>query len=129
MKKLLLIGLLALNSFAGDIKFSWDPSPTTNVTGYTLYAHTNYITELNKTNCLVKVNVGTNLTATLEDFTLNGIWYFGATATKEGLESKLSNIISLEVPQPPTNMRTVVLQYSGTLTNFYDVGFFKLRLP
>ena len=45
------------------------------------------------------------------------------------IESVPSNTVTAEVPVPPPNMRTVVLQYSGTLTNWQDVGFFKLRLP
>jgi hypothetical protein len=61
---------------------------------------------------------------------LAGNWWFAVAARDtNGIQSLLSNVLQIEVPKPPLNMRTVVLQYSGTLSNFYDVGFFKLRLP
>ena len=48
---------------------------------------------------------------------------------KDGISSDFSNIVIVEVPYASGSFRTVVLQFSGTLTNFYDVGFFKLRIP
>ena len=105
----------------------WDASPDSSVTNYTLYACTNTIgTNL---SAAVTVEVGTNLTARIEDL-LPGRWSFYVTAMAAyRIQSLPSNVVQAEVPAAPTNMRTVVLQYSGTLTNFYDVGFFKLRLP
>lgn len=57
-----------------------------------------------------------------------GMWWFGAKAVAGGAESKLSNVVAVEVPKPPAQMRTIAVQYSYTLTNFYDLGFFKLRI-
>lgn len=157
MKKLLIIGLLAANAIGADLNLAWDasvpivytndvivvnfstngiPFSTTNyeiatifATNYWLYAHNAYLTEANKSNSLVKINAGTNLTATVENLS-SGRWFFAATAVgNNGLESLLSNVLAVEAPNPPANMRTIVLQYSGTLSNFYDVGFFRLRLP
>lgn len=125
--KNIILALLISTSFAADVKLTWDASPSQNVTNYTLYIHTNYITAANKTNCLAKINVGTNLTATA-DIT-DGKWYFAATATGDGLESLFSNVLLVEVPKSPTNMRTVILQYSTTLSNFSDIGFFKVKIP
>jgi len=149
----ILFGIFAaLTSMASDIKLAWDASPTTGVpnyvlyastnirpivgvvradepvTNYVLYASTNILSATNLTSATVRLNVGTNLTATVERIQA-GQWSFAATAMKDGLESDPSNILIADVPQPPARMRTVVVQYSGTLTNFYDVGFFRLRLP
>jgi hypothetical protein len=111
-----------------DIKLAWDaPPPSTNytITNYVLYAQTNLVS---KTNYCVKLSVGTNLTATVQD-PVPGRWWFAATAVAGGLESDLSNVVIAEIPPAPPNMRTIFVQYGGTLTNFYDVGFFRLRLP
>ena len=125
----ILFGIFAaLTSMASDIKLAWDASPTTGFTNYVLYASTNILSATNLTSATIRLNVGTNLTATVERITA-GQWSFAATAMKDGLESDPSNILIADVPQPPARMRTVVVQYSGTLTNFYDVGFFRLRLP
>jgi len=125
----ILFGIFAaLTSMASDIKLAWDASPTTGVPNYVLYASTNILSATNLTSATVRLNVGTNLTATVERIQA-GQWSFAATAMKDGLESDPSNILIADVPQPPARMRTVVVQYSGTLTNFYDVGFFRLRLP
>lgn len=128
MKLLLsLFFWLAPAAQAGSVSLVWDASPDSSVTNYTLYACTNTIgTNL---SAAVTVEVGTNLTARIEDL-LPGRWSFYVTAMAAyRIQSLPSNVVQAEVPAAPTNMRTVVLQYSGTLTNFYDVGFFKLRLP
>lgn len=117
------------SSHAQSVKLAWDASPTVGVTNYVLYAHTNPITAINITNSLVKVSVGTNLTATAYDIHA-GKWWFGAVAQKDGVISAPSNILMIEVPEPPTNTRSVVLQYAATLTNgFYDALYLKLRIP
>lgn len=129
MKTILLLlfaGLLSAS--AADIQLAWDESPTTGVTNYVLYASTNALNASNLQTAAVRLNVGTNLTATVEDIQ-PGQWSFAATAQKMGVESAPSNILLVDVPTPPARMRTVIVQYSGTLTNFYDVGFFRLKLP
>jgi hypothetical protein len=126
----LLLTLAALTSFAdpGEIKLAWNASPSANVTGYFLYAHTNALTDTNF-SYTIRADAGTNLTATIQNIA-SGQWYFAATARDtNGVESLLSNVLPYEIPKPPANMRTVILQYSGSVTNFQDVGFFKLRFP
>ena len=125
---LIALALLGANGLASEARLAWDPSTTAGVTNYVLYAHTNVLTSTNLASAAVRLNVGTNLTARVEAL-VPGLWRFAATAFKDGLESGLSNILLVEVPGAPQNMRTVVVQFGGTLTNFYDVGFFRLRLP
>lgn len=64
----------------------FNPSPSTNAVGYKIYsgtAHTNY-TRI--------VDVGTNLTAKIEGFTIGQRYYFAATAyDSDGQESLFSN--------------------------------------
>jgi hypothetical protein len=125
MCRLLHLSLLlaAFPAPAGNVRLAWDPSPDTNVVSYAIYAGTN------SGNYFIRLAVGTNLTCTVSNLSAYR-WYFVATAaTVEGIESLPSNEVQCEVPKAPANMRTVVLQYGNTLTNFYDVGFFKLRLP
>jgi len=120
--------LLAVAAQAQSIRLAWDASTSPGVTNYVLYAHTNTLAATNLSAAVVKQSVGTNLTATIEDIK-PGHWWFVATAVGSGVESGPSNSVNVEVPKPPAAMRTIVVQYSGTLTNFYDVGFFRLRLP
>ena len=124
----MLVSLVGLQAMASDIRLAWDASVTVGITNYVLYAHTNVLSQSNYKAAIVRLNVGTNLTALIESIQ-PGRWSFAATAMMDGIESDLSNVVNVEVPLSPRNMRTVVVQYSGTLTNFYDVGFFRLRLP
>lgn len=123
-----LVLLVAAACSAADAKFAWNASTTSGITNYVIYANRAPLDYATRTNVTARLNVGTNLTASVE-FLVPSQWWFAATAMKDGLESDFSNVIQVECPSPPANMRTVVLQFSGTLTNFYDVGFFKLRLP
>lgn len=120
--------LLAGLCMGADVKLAWDASPTEGITNYVLFAHTNAINQETYRSAVVKLNVGTNLTCTVED-PVPARWWFTVVAQKDGLESDISNVIDAEVPSPPAHMRTVVMQYSGTLTNWQDVGFFRLRIP
>lgn len=124
---MLLCAVVTFPLLASDLKLAWDASPTPGITNYVLYASTNTLTATNLPSAQVRLNVGTNLTATVTDIKA-GQWTFAATAMKDGIESAPTLLLA-EVPKPPDRMRTVVVQYSGTLTNFYDVGFFRLRLP
>lgn len=127
--KWLLLFLAPLTAFGGTVLLAWDASTTPGVTNYVLYAHTNTLSKTNLAAARVKLNVGTNRTARLESIT-PGRWDFAASAVMDGAESDISQVASMEVPIAPPNMRTVVLQYSGTVTGgFYDAGFFKLRFP
>lgn len=120
--------LLARPLAAQELPLAWDASASPGVTNYILYAGTNSITATNLSSYTMRISVGTNLTARVESLA-PGQWFFAATAQAGGIESAPSNILAVEVPPAPQRMRTMVVQYSGTLTNFYDVGFFRLKLP
>jgi hypothetical protein len=116
---LLLLLCLIVSAAGSDIKLAWNESATPGVTNYVLYA--------NRGTNSIRLNVGTNLTAQVESLQ-PGLWAFHVTAQKGYVESSPSEPMLVEVPEPPVNMRTIAIQYSGTLSNFYDVGFFRLRL-
>lgn len=119
--KLILLLLSVSSLSASSIKFAWNASTSEGITNYMLHVTqgTNEAT----------INVGTNLTATAEGLT-PGIWTFAASCQiSPGIVSDRTPPLVVEVPQPPTLMRTIVVQYSGTLSNFADVGFFRLRIP
>ena len=123
-----------------DVQFAWDASegnPTNLVvTNYVLYVHTNNLFVVDRSESVYKINAGTNLTALAKNLLPALTWYaaVSAQATYEPwsnnatvLESELSNIILIAVPNPPTNNR-VVIEYSMNLTNFTDMGYFRLRI-
>lgn len=126
MKTIIALLFACSSLLASDVPLAWDASETPGCT-YRLYCHTNSLSYDLRTNAVLKVNAGTNLTARAE--CQPGKWYFWATALKDGLESDFSNMVIAEVPKAPGQMRTIVLQYSATLTNFVDAGFIKVRIP
>jgi len=129
LKLLLSLAALTLNVSAAEFQISWNSSPTPGVTNYVLYFSTNVLNNVTRTNSsTIRLNAGTNLTGFVSGI-IPDQWQFGVTAMKDGIESDLSNLLLVEVPEPPKNLRIIALQFSGTLSNFYDVGFFKLRIP
>lgn len=125
-----ILALVATVAIAnpGEISLKWNASVTPGITNYVLYAHTNAMTETNFT-FTIRADTGTNLTATVYDVA-PGQWYFNATAMDtNGVESQLSNVVQYEIPAPPASLRTIILQYSASVTNFSDFHFFKLRFP
>jgi len=84
--------LLAGVCLGADVRLAWDASPTEGITNYVLFAHTNAITQASYTNAVVRLNVGTNLTCTVED-PVPARWWFTVVAQKDGLESDISNVI------------------------------------
>ena len=134
-RRLVIIGsmlvLSSLTAFAagGSVHLAWDASPTPGC-NYTLYGSTNAVFPTNISTAQLRVNCSTNLTVLATDIAPAGTWRFAVTAQQGGIESDLSNILVLQVPTAPGNMRTVALQYSGTLvgTNFLDALFLKLRI-
>lgn len=125
---MVLLGVLHVKLAAADIKLAWDASLSAGVTNYVLYAHTNSFPVANRSTALVRINVGTNLTARVEALGA-GQWSFAASAMLDGTESDLSNILVVQIPRPPMMLRTVIVQYTDVFTNLYDVGFMRLRLP
>lgn len=118
MVSLITILLLALTaaSHAAQVPLAWDAS-TSSGCEYRVYAQA-------VTN-LVRVECGTNLTASLEDIA-PGFYSFWATAIKDGVESDPSNVLAVEVPIPPQGIRTLVVEHGTTITNWTE--FFRVRL-
>lgn len=129
LKPLIALAAAAASpALASEVNLAWDPSETPGITNYVLYAHTNALVMTNLSTASVRVPVGTNLTATCV-WLKPGRYWFTVTAMRDGVESDPSNVVTVEAPEPPENMRTLVIQYSGTISNWTDVGFFKLRIP
>ena len=121
---LLLAAVMAEASF---IRLAWDASVTPGCE-YVLYASTNELSQETYRDALVRVPCSTNLAATIEGIAV-GQWRFCATAIKDGVESDISNVVVTEIPAAPGTMRTVILQYTDTVTNgWMDVGFFRVLL-
>jgi len=124
---------LALSATAQSLKIAWDASPSALIEpiGYRFYAGTNAITEANKTNAIVRINAGTNTTATITNV-IPATWYMRATAYSfsNNLESVLSDQLVVNFPTyRPENLRTVILQWNATVTgtNWIDTGFFRIK--
>lgn len=119
--------LCALPAFAGSLRLAWDASPTPGVE-YLLYVQSD-TAPFTYTNYAARVNVGTNLTAHVYQIQ-PGKWNFAVTAVTNSVESDFSNVLPVEVPGPPTNARTVTLQYNAsvTSTNWTDVTVFRVRI-
>ena len=112
-----------------NFRLGWDPSPTPGVTNYILYGDTNALSWATLANAHMKLNTGTNTGVTIDSIPV-GRYYFTVTAIEGGMQSTNSNIIMVDVPAPPTNLLTVVLQWGatvGSVTN--DALFLKLRIP
>ena len=124
-----LLLLVAWGIHAADIPLTWDPSPSDGVTNYWIYASPEPFTNSNRTNAPVRVPVGTNTVATLEEVQAGKIYIAASAENSFGMESYLSNMIVLEVPAAPGDMRTVILQESATLKVWSDVLFLRLKVP
>lgn len=134
VRKMFLLASLAALSIsqgtAGQVRVAWEASPSTNVTAYVLYAHTNTLTETNLINAAVRVSVGTNLSASVL-FTNTGRWHLVATARDaSGVESEPSNQLVLSVPNAPAALATVAVEHTLSVSGseWKDVGFFRLRI-
>ena len=131
-KQLLIVLLLtSLSAFAlgGSATLAWDASPSAAVTNYVLYAHTNSLNSTNLNTALVKVSAGTNLTVAITGLTPPTVWYFVATAQANGIQSDPSNQLVVQVPVAPANARMMAVQYAElNITNWTDVGFFRIRI-
>jgi hypothetical protein len=128
---LALLLLFTTRALAADVPLLWTASPSPEVTGYVLYASTNQITTTNFHSATVRVPLTNTVTATLGAI-MPGTWWFTVTAVtgtmEHGLESDPSNILVATVAKPPANLRTMILEYSNTLTNWTESGFFRVKV-
>lgn len=127
---LALLATVTTFAFAGSVTVAWDPSPTPAVS-CRLYASPLLLTETNLIDAPVRLNMGTNLTASIV-FTNSGRWNLVATAVNtNGVESAPSNQLSIEVPAPPASLRTLAVEHTLDISKtngWQDLGFFRLRL-
>jgi len=110
MKKIIAVAAmfaLLSSATASEVKLAWDASATAGVTNHIVYAFTNATLS---TAPIVKQSVGTNLTATILTPPVSSRWWFIVTAVKDGVESLPSNVVSVEFPAAPTNIRVVSTQ-------------------
>jgi hypothetical protein len=124
---LLLAGYSLL---AADLQLAWEDN-VSGITNHVVYATTNTLIEATKAAAQVRVNTGTNLTFVVDGIQPGQVWSFGVTAMADGVESDLSNVIIVQMPAAPTNLRTLIIQHADTLDNagWKDVGFFRLKIP
>ncbi len=92
MKSLLLLPFLAINLFAGEVWLAWDPSETSEVTGYRVYIGTA------SRNYSGFKDAGNALEYKAKDLPNGIVHYFAATAyDADGNESDYSNEASTKV--------------------------------
>ena len=95
--------MFAASMSAGTVALAWNASADAGCS-YTVYASTNSFPTNNPALATIKTNVGSNLSVTLNIGV--GRWYFGATASKYGLESDVSDVIYFERrPGAPSTLR------------------------
>lgn len=85
----LFFALIHLPLFASNVDLMWDASPTPGITNYVLYASTNALSATNLPTATVRLNVGTNLTAKVENIKA-GQWSFAVTAMLEGSAGEIN---------------------------------------
>lgn len=121
----LLIAVLAVGTAsAGSVTLAWDPSPSTEVTGYRIYYGT---TTGTYTQFL---SVGNTNRATVTGLPSGVRYYFAATAiSRSGLESSFSTEVSQVIPSPTepsltvriTPQKQAVLWITGPAGYTYEV--------
>ena len=86
------------NVFSQDITLSWDPSPTSEVTGYNVYykqGDSNFPFDgTGATEGTSPIDVGDTLTTTLTNLNDDVNYFFSVTAYSADAESSFSNIVS-----------------------------------
>lgn len=95
-----LILALIYIAFGTDVTLEWQPSPAPGIANYAVYAQ-----KVGATN-IIRVNAGTNLTATVSNLT-SGTWQFWATASIEITESDPSNTATNRIPPPPSLLKVI----------------------
>lgn len=94
------------NNFRHSVSLAWDPSPGSDIAGYSIYMGGSHLIFTNRTF------FGNVTNCTIGGLNPRGVYYFVATATDtSGLESDFSNEVSYTVPaNPPVvppNLRVV----------------------
>ncbi|MDE2100744.1 MAG: hypothetical protein KGL39_26095 [Patescibacteria group bacterium] len=124
-----LLAFAARTVFATDVKLAWNPSVSTNVNAYRLYAWTNRPdAQCAISNAIQVVQLGAGTNTTLTDI-VPASYTFAATAvdTNTAAESPFSNFAHWTVPTPPTYLITV--QTSTNLITWTNTPiFFRLKI-
>lgn len=129
MKALLVALLLTIPCLAADIPLAWDvPLASDGLSGYFLYAATNAITATNFHSAQIRLPIPLTNGVVLTSIKPGTYWFTVTAVQTNTLESDPSNILVAQVPNPPPNLRTVTLQYSNTLTNWQDTGYFRVKI-
>ncbi len=122
-----VLGVIA--SASPTVILAWNPSVSTNVNAYRIYAWTNTAdTNCQTTNAVEVVTSGNVTNATLTMLVARN-YTFAATAlvTNTGAESPFSNFAYYQVPAGPTYLITV--QSSTNLTTWTNTQmFFRMQI-
>lgn len=134
MKRLLIALLITFNValYAAEIGIGFVPVKWNAVEGegitYRIYVDDKPLVETNRSTIL-RIDVGDSIAADIAEVRVAKV-YAAVVAVKDGVESLFSNVLILEGVESPSDLRTVVIQFSPTVKGEWtDVGFLKLRIP
>ena len=130
MKRFIILLCSAVSLQAADITLTWDRSPSTNITNYTLYASAKPLVAATDAprGAILSTNVGTNISFIITPLK-SGRWYFVVTAQNDtGIESDTSNVLQLEKPSPPAGVRYLVIENTTNVATANWNEFFRLKL-
>lgn len=123
----LLACTLLAGHVPGQVTLVWQASPSQGVVNYRLrFADATMTTNAPP---LWFVDVGEQLTATLI-LTNTGRYFVDCRAMdSNGVQSVSSNELVFDVPEPPGQLRTLIVQHSLTVeSGFTNAGFFRLEI-
>lgn len=125
----LLAALAGFTGSASEVPLVWDYPTNEVASAYVLYVSPTPITATNFHNAAVRLLLPPIKSTTLKDFKPGVYWMAVSAMSQDGsLESDCSNILLVQIPTSPNNLRTIAVQYSTTITNWSDVGFFKVKV-
>lgn len=130
MRVIRILLLSALSCVAQDVELRWNPSASTNVQAYRIYAWTNRPdAQCSISNAVQMVQVGNVTNTTLTDM-IAASYTFGATAVitnGAGGESPLSNLAHWEIPPGPEYL--IAVQSSTNMIDWTNTPiFFRLKI-
>lgn len=120
----LLVALAMSAAPQPQFALAWDASPSPEVTSYTLHGQ-NVVAGVTNTVSVASI---TNLTVGVYDIS-SGNWTFWVTARAGLIESIPSNLLPVLVPNSPSGLKTVVLQYSATISGPWSSNIFLKLMP